>query len=283
MRRLDSNSFRKKIFLWYRIHGRHSLPWRRTRDPYRIFVSEVMLQQTQMARVLPKYKAWLKVFPNWSSLARAPFTKVLKLWHGLGYNRRARFMKSTAEELMVKYKGQLPETLRELELLPGIGPYTARAIRCFAYGACEPFIETNIRRVVIHSFFPSRQSRISDKDILRILKEVEPRTQKREWYWALMDYGAVLPSHNKSNPNVRSRAYKKQSRFEGSTRYVRAVIVKALIEKKKLTLSEVKKVVRGNPYTIPFIKNGALDTILQGLEKDRILMYNNRYWAVRHE
>lgn len=274
--------FQKKIFSWYRTHGRDTLPWRRTRDPYRIFISEIMLQQTQISRVLPKYREWIRVFPDWRALSRAPFPNVLRAWQGLGYNRRARYLRDSARIVVEKYRGLLPDSPEKLEKLPGIGRYSARAISCFAFGKCEPFVETNIRRVIIHEFFSSNEKDIADKNVLAFLARLEPRTKKSDWYLALMDYGADLKGRF-PNPNQRGKFYVRQSRFEGSARYVRAAIVKALLTKKHFSERGLLDILKSNPHIMPYLKSGKWKEILSALEKDRILVYNNGQWKIAED
>ena len=238
-----------------------------------------MLQQTQVSRVLPKYREWIRVFPSWRALERAPFPKVLRAWQGLGYNRRARYLSDSAQFVVEKYRGRLPNSPEELEKLPGIGRYSSRAILCFAFGKCEPFIETNIRRAIIHEFFPSSEKDIVDEKILEILASLEPHKRKKDWYFALMDYGAGLKRHF-PNPNQRGKSYVRQTRFEGSTRYVRAAIVKTLLAKKRLSEQELLGALRSNPSIMPHIKSGKWKEILTALEKDGILVYNNSQWKI---
>lgn len=147
---MTAPQFRRLVWAHYKKHGRHELPWRKTHDPYRILVSEVMLQQTQVQRVQPYYREFLKQFPTARRLAEAPLSEVLKAWQGLGYNRRAKMLHAAAKEIA---KHGMPKTALELEKLPGVGPYTARAVATFAYDADEILIETNIRTVVFHHFF----------------------------------------------------------------------------------------------------------------------------------
>ncbi len=281
MRRLANERFRLRVFGHYRARGRHNLPWRPTRNPYQIFVSELMLQQTQISRVLPKYQEWLWIFPNWRAVAKAPFPKVLRAWHGLGYNRRARYLKESAKIAVEKYHGRLPSDSFELEKFPGIGHYSARAIACFAFDRCEPFIETNIRRAIIHEFFPKQRTRISDKEILSILGRLEPRAKKREWYWALMDYGNEISRNQKENSNTRSKLYVRQSRFEGSRRYARARIVQALITAGVSSEAELVRTFRSDRHMKRCLEVGVFRGLLRSLEKDEILVYNNRQWMIR--
>ncbi len=215
--------FRTLVWRQYRAHGRHNLPWRHTRDLYRILVSEVMLQQTQVERVLPFYTRFIKRFPTARKLAQASLSEVLKSWQGLGYNRRAKMLHAAAKEIWM-HKSL---TVTELEALPGVGPYTARAVSAFAYNADVIFIETNIRTAVIHHFFPNKKE-VPDKLIARTLAQVFPKGRAREWYSALMDYGARLKRSGVSH-NARSRQYTKQSKFAGSLREARGAILRELI------------------------------------------------------
>jgi len=217
---------RREIWKYYRGHKR-DLPWRRTSDPYKIMVSEIMLQQTQVARVIPKYKAFLKKFPNVALLAKATPKDVLVFWQGLGYNRRALNLHKVAQILVEKYKGKVPLSADELQKLPGIGPYTARAVAAFAHNADVVFIETNLRTVVTHHFFP-RKKVVSDKELLAILEKAFPKGKSREWYAALMDYGAHL-KRSGVRLNAKAKGYKKQKVFRGSSREARGAILKALV------------------------------------------------------
>lgn len=214
-------SFRKAVLDHYRKRGRHELPWRKTRDPYRILVSEVMLQQTQVERVIPYYESWMKRFPTPAKLAKAPLSSVLRAWQGLGYNRRAKNLQLAAKEIV--RLGTFPE---DLETLPGVGPYTARAVKAFAYNEDAVFVETNIRTAVIHHFFP-RKDTVEDKEILAILEKALPKGKSRKWHSALMDYGSHL-KRSGVRLNAKAKGYKKQEPFEGSRRQVRGAIVKAL-------------------------------------------------------
>jgi A/G-specific adenine glycosylase len=189
------------------------------RDSYRILVSEIMLQQTQVERVLDKYKVFIRIFPDFSSLAVAPLADILKVWQGLGYNRRAVALQKIAISVMKESRGRLPVTREELLKLPGIGKYTASAILTFACNQPNIFIETNIRRVFIHFFFRDREN-ISDAEILPLIEMTLDAGNPREWYYALMDYGAMLKK-TVENPNRKSSHYKKQAPFHGSNRQLR--------------------------------------------------------------
>lgn len=218
--------FRRVAWAYSRAHGRHDLPWRQTQDPYRILVSEVMLQQTQVERVVPFYTKFIKTFPTASKLAVAPLSDVLKLWQGLGYNRRAKMLHQAAKALAER---GMPREVQEWEELPGVGPYTARAVAAFAYNRDVILVETNIRTAVIQQFFRGKK-KVSDAEIEKILERVLPRGRAREWYSALMDYGAHLKRSGVSH-NARSVGHTKQSRFAGSLREARGAILRELAVK----------------------------------------------------
>lgn len=193
-----------------------------------------MLQQTQVARVLEKYPEFLKAFPTVQALAEAPLSQVLGVWQGMGYNRRALALKRLAEEVATKHKGKIPRGREELEALPGIGSYTAGAVRAFAFNEPEVFIETNIRRIFIHHFFNER-GEVSDKEIMPLVEATLDHTRPREWYWALMDYGSQLPKITTTNSNKKSKHYVVQKPFKGSHRQVRGKVLKFLAAKGKCT------------------------------------------------
>ncbi len=230
----DKNKIRKfKRIIWahYKKYGRHDLPWRTTTNPYRIIVSELMLQQTQVARVIEKYSAFLKLFPTVQALANAPLSRVIAAWSGLGYNRRAKYLHQLAREVIQTHNSAFPRTVEELRTLPGIGPYTAGVVAAFAYNQAVPIIETNIRTVYLHHFF-SDKSNISDKQLLTDIETTLDKKRPREWYWALMDYGSYLKQQGVI-AHRSSAHYKKQNTFLGSRRQVRGAIVRALIASKR--------------------------------------------------
>lgn len=227
--RQKEHLFRSRVRRYYRLH-RRSMPWRETRDPYRIFVSEIMLQQTQVARVLEKYPSFVRALTSFRALAAASAREVLFLWQGLGYNRRALFLHRAAQVITRDHRGLLPCDHATLRTLPGIGEATAGSLLAFAYNAPAPFIETNIRRVYLHHFFPGR-SGVSDKEILPFVERTLDSKNPREWYYALMDYGAML-AKTVPNPNVRSASYSRQKGFKGSVREARGAILKILLREK---------------------------------------------------
>lgn len=185
-----------------------------------------MLQQTQAPRVVEKFKLFVKTFPDFKSLAAAPFKDILTVWQGLGYNRRAMGLKKLAEIIVSEYKGKLPKTPKELVGLPWIGPHTAGSIAAYAYNYPSIFIETNIRSVFIHEFFGDKTD-VTDTELLPYVEVTVDKNAPREWYNALMDYGAMLKEIYK-NPSRRSKHYVKQSKFEGSNRKLRGMILRDL-------------------------------------------------------
>jgi A/G-specific adenine glycosylase len=183
---------RSALLEWFAAAGR-DLPWRNTRDPYRIMVSEIMLQQTQVDRVLPKYRAFLETFPSLEALAEAPTAEVIRAWAGLGYNRRAVNMQRAARAVVNEYGGQFPRDLAALLNLPGVGPYTAGAIACFAFEQDVAFMDTNIRRV-IHRLFvgPEEYGSAGDARLLAIGQAAVPPSHAWAWNQALMELGALI-------------------------------------------------------------------------------------------
>lgn len=221
--------FQSMILEFYRQEGR-SFPWRETRDPYAILVSELMLQQTQTERVVPKYRSWLEAFPTAADLAAAPFPQVLAAWSGLGYNRRAGYLQEACRQVVQELGGVFPSTAKELQRLKGVGAYTAGAVAAFAFNSPEVFIETNIRSVYLFLFFPAGNTggqRVADAQLMPLIETTLYRPDPRVWYYALMDYGAALKKST-ANPNRQSRHYSRQSRFEGSLRQARGAIVRQL-------------------------------------------------------
>ena len=202
------------------------MPWRKTKDPYKILVSEVMLQQTQVERVKPFYKNFLERFPTAHALAKAPLEDVLKAWQGLGYNRRAKMLQSTAKVVVEQYRSKFPKDIARLEELPGIGPYTARAIAALAFNQDAILLETNTRTAILHHFFARKKS-ISDTQVSKVLEQILPKGRGREWNLALMDYGAYLKQSGVRS-NAKSKHYTKQSRFPGSSREARGAILREL-------------------------------------------------------
>lgn len=245
---LVESDFQKTVLEYYK-NNKRNLPWRAPvlngrMDPYQIMVSEVMLQQTQAARVVNKYNQFLKAFPTIDALAEASLGDVLLQWQGLGYNRRAKYLRDAAIEVVQNYEGKLPTTVEGLKKLPGIGVNTAAAIVAYAYNEPVAFVETNIRAVYIYHFFADHDEKVSDKQILEAVERTLLRDNPREWYWALMDYGTYIKKQFGSH-NDRSKHYVKQSVFHGSTRQIRGQVLREL-SRKPQTVDALKEVISDN-------------------------------------
>ncbi len=202
------------------------MPWRQDTRPYYVLVSELMLQQTQVDRVIPKFNAFIAAFPSIDKLASASLSDVLTLWNGLGYNRRAKFLHMAAQAIVQRHGGVVPSDTKELVDLPGVGPNTAGAIRAYGFNLPAHFIETNVRTVYFYHLFQD-QTDVSDKELLHIVEETADREHPREWHWALMDYGTFLKK-NGAGGLSKSKHYKKQSMLKGSLREVRGMILREL-------------------------------------------------------
>ncbi len=202
------------------------MPWRQDTRPYYVLVSEIMLQQTQVDRVVPKFEAFVKEFPDVQSLADASLSDVLRLWSGLGYNRRAKFLYEAARKIMSDYNGEFPETYEGLVSLPGVGVNTAGAILAYSFNKPSIFIETNVRTVYFHHYF-EEDAQVTDRELKRVVEETIDKETPREWYWAIMDYGTYLKRQGVGRIN-KSSHYKKQSALKGSVREVRGQILKEL-------------------------------------------------------
>lgn len=232
------SAFKRKLRSFYKAH-RRSFPWRETCRAYEILVSEIMLQQTQTERVRGFYDRFLKVFPTTKKLAAAPTPLLLAHWKGLGYNRRAFSLRAAAQMIEEKHAGNVPESLEELLELPGIGKYTAQAIQAFAFNKPAVMIETNIRTVLIHEFYPRKRT-VSDQELETLLLKLAPRKNSRNWYYAMMDYGVWLKSQG-IKTHRKSKHYKKQSAFKGSRRELRGLVLKILLSDKCATIQKIVK------------------------------------------
>ena len=202
------------------------MPWRQDTRPYYVLVSELMLQQTQVDRVIPKFEAFIARFSDEAALAGAPLGDVLALWNGLGYNRRAKYLHDAAKMIMTDFAGEFPATTAELETLPGVGPNTAGAIMTYAFNKPVVFIETNVRTVYFHHFVAD-SDKISDRELRQVVKTTMDGENPREFYWQLMDYGTWLKKQGAGKIRL-SAHYVKQSPLKGSVREIRGQIVKAL-------------------------------------------------------
>lgn len=262
------NRFKRTVNAYYKKNKR-DFPWRQTSDPYKILVSEIMLQQTQAPRVVAKYRQFIKRFPTSTSLAKASPRTVLKYWSGLGYNRRALLLQKTAQTINKNYAGIIPSDTERLKSLPAIGPYTAAAIGVFAFNQPRVLIETNVRTVFIHHFFP-RSTQVTDAKILPLIEQTLDQPNPRRWYTALMDYGAMLKK-TMPNPSRRSRHHTKQSTFAGSNRQLRGMILRALLKQK--TMSQANLATACSPFDARQIKFALTQLLNEQLIKQR----NGRY------
>ena len=267
----DLQLFSETVWEYYRTNSRELL-WRTPEsdgifDPYKIMVSEIMLQQTQVSRVTTKYMEFLDRFPTVVTLAASSFSDVLLVWSGLGYNRRAKFLLAAAQAIMNEYDGMFPRSAKELETLPGIGKNTAAAIRVYAFNYPDVFIETNIRSVYIHHFFKDRE-KVTDKELLPIIEASIDRDNPREWYWALMDYGTYIKATH-GNASRSSANYKKQSVFEGSRRQLRARILRSLLEGPKQL-----------DYFLENYDDERLDSVLEDLERESLIVRINKRFTL---
>ena len=237
------------------------MPWREQPTLYYVLVSELMLQQTQVARVLPKFAEFTARFPDFEALAAASLDQVLVAWQGLGYNRRAKFLHQTAQAIM---QGAPTATQADLTKLPGIGPNTAGAIMNYTYNHPTPFIETNIRTVYFHHFF-AEASAVTDKQLLNLVATTMDQDNPCQWFWALMDYGTELKRQGRGRLTT-SRHYKKQSRFEGSLRQMRGEIIRRQAAGE--TLEDIVQALSSDPRFVP---------ALEGLQRDGLLVGRGKY------
>jgi len=269
---LDSDqvkAFQQLIWDFYKKYGR-VFAWRFASDPYYIFVSEVMLQQTQTNRVEKKYAEFVTVFPTLDSLARASVRDLLTVWQGLGYNRRALYLHTSAQKIMQDYGGSIPDNPDILVTLPGIGKATAASICAFAFNIPTVFIETNIRTVFIDSFFKEQET-IHDQQILSLVAATLDKNNSREWYYALMDYGVYLKK-TYPNPSKKSAHYAVQSKFEGSDRQIRGMIIRLLTERERLTIEQIVQMTQK--------KFDKVELVIQTLIQDRLIKQENDYISI---
>ena len=224
------SSFQTVIKDYYREYGR-VFPWRETTDPYHILVSEFMLQQTQTSRVVDKYNEFLTAFPDVFQLARSPFREVLRVWQGLGYNRRALALHKAAGEIADRFYGQVPDDPILLHQLPGVGEYTASAMIAIAFNKPAIVLDTNIRTVYLYFFFRETET-VGKNEIVPFIEATLDHDSPREWYYALFDYGAMLKRENKDREAGKRR---KQSTFRGSDREIRGNILRLLLDTEKMT------------------------------------------------
>jgi len=242
------------------------MPWRDDTRPYYVLVSELMLQQTQVERVVPKFTAFIEAFPNEKILAQASLGDVLKLWQGLGYNRRAKFLHDSAKKIVDEYDGIFPQTKEPLMTLPGVGPNTAGAIIAYSFNQPAVFIETNIRTVYFYHFFETSE-KVADSDIARLVEETLDTAYPRQFYWAIMDYGSWLKRQGLGGLS-QSKHYKKQSALIGSVREVRGRII-TLLSNDTVSISGLKKQLK---------TDDRFELALDGLMRDGLVSETNQYF-----
>lgn len=245
------------------------MPWRKTKNPYKIFVSEIMLQQTQVDRVIPKYQTFIKQFPSCIALAQTSLGEVLRTWQGLGYNRRAQMLHQCAQVIVAEHRGKMPSEYTALIALPGIGPYTAGAIMAFAFEQPAILIETNIRSVYLHHFFHN-VTNVMDHELIPYIERTLNREKVREWYYALMDYGVYIKK-TYGNPNTRSNHYAQQSPFKDSDRYIRGAILRYLTSHHSCTRAQLLRAIS--------VEDIRIDAQLQKLQMEGMIALptKNRY------
>jgi len=281
----DLRTFVARVVAHGREHYR-DLPWRRTRDPYAVLVSEVMLQQTQVPRVVGRYDAWLAEFPTADALAAAPLARVLEEWQGLGYNRRAIALHKAAERIAERFAGTVPTEEAALLSLPGVGPATAAGIRAFALDQPAVYLETNVRAAVLHELFADEDG-VPDREIVPLVTAAMMEAGRqgispRDWYYALLDYGAHL-KRSRPNPSRRSAHHTRQSRFEGSRRQKRAWLLREVLARPDLPAEEYAAALAtaerdaGRDAPDP----GEAAGILADLEREGFLGRDGERWSVR--
>ncbi|MDD5110080.1 MAG: Fe-S cluster assembly protein HesB [Patescibacteria group bacterium] len=255
---------RRRLFAWYRRHGQHDFIWRQHPTPYRVLVAEVMLQQTQVERVEPKYRRFLRRYPNIRSLARARTRELLSLWSGLGYNRRALHLRECAQQIVERHGGKIPSDPALLRQLPGVGPYTAAAINVFARNFDTVCVDVNVRRVLIHEF--KLPHHLNHRALEAVALQAMPAGRAREWHSALMDYGRMVATSRKTG--VKSRG-KKPGAYVGSSRYYRGKIIGMLLQRKRLSFRAV-----ADPLHLPEIE---VKKITRRMERDGLVVIRGGY------
>lgn len=265
---VHATQFRRLITAFYTRAGR-DLPWRRTALPYHVLVSEIMLQQTQVERVARIFPRFIKAFPDFASLARAPLRNVLRIWHGMGYNRRALALKKISEIVMSEYDGQLPHSPELLRRLPGIGPATAASIAAFAFNSPTVLLETNIRTVFIHYFFPRRKA-VRDNELSSLVALTLDKRNPRRWYNALMDLGTMLKARY-GNPSRRSAHHRPQTQFQGSDRQLRGAILRALTDAPRTLPALCTLCATGRERLAP---------ILDALQRDGLIQHSRKCYRI---
>jgi A/G-specific adenine glycosylase len=267
------DAFKEAVYSNYK-ESKRTFPWRTNTNPWGILVSEFMLQQTQTERVVEYWNKWMNKWPTPKMFHKASLEDALRAWSGLGYNRRCCHLKDCARRIVREYDGEIPDKPGDLEQLQGIGPYTARAVPCFAYNVPTVFIETNIRAAVLHFFF-KEEDKVKDKELLPILKTCLDQNDPRTWYWALMDYGAALKRLT-PNPNRRSAHYTRQSPFAGSFRQLRGAVIRALVQDGPADKEELRR-------RSGIERDEDLYLAVNALEKELMVAEVNGIYQIREE
>lgn len=242
--------------------------WREIDDPYAVLLSEIMLQQTQTARVERYFEDWMQRFPSIDALSAASTTDILSAWQGLGYNRRGLMLKKLADEVAETRAGALPETYEEMLKLPGVGPATAAGVMAFAHNMPSAYLETNVRTVVLHELMPEHDE-VSDKIVTEIVKRAsvcagELGIDARAWNYALLDYGVWLKK-NYPNPSRRSKHHTKQSKFEGSHRQKRAALLREILSQPGMNVSELEARL---PWSLDEFEEALNDLLKEGFVEE---------------
>jgi A/G-specific adenine glycosylase len=255
-----------KVLTWFHEFGKW-FPWRDIDDPYHVFLSECMLQQTQAHRVISYYERFIQEFPKVGDLASASRSTILSMWSGLGYNNRAIRLHQCAKIITERFGGEIPKDRETLLELPGIGTYTANAILAFAFNEDVPVIDTNIRRVLIYELGLSED--ITHRRLEAVALQVLPKGRAREWYSALMDYGSSVLTAREAKISPKT----KQPRFEGSTRQARGEVLRILLERKSVSYQELEQL----------LMREDLGEVIKGMEKDHLLHQEDGWVVLKEE
>lgn len=257
--------FQQKIFSYYE-QNRRTLPWRKTTNPYKILLSEIMLQQTQVDRVITYYEKWTKKWPTVKNLANAHREEILEYWMGLGYNNRAVNLHKGAKAIVEKFNGNVLQAMEYFQHVPGVGPYTSAAVQIFSANKDLVTVDTNIRRILIHEF--SLDEKTNDKELWDLAQKCLPKGRSRDWHNALMDYGATLLTSRKTGIKPKTQ----QSKFEGSDRQIRAKILKFLLIKKEASFEELQELTKAKKERLQKITAKMVkDTLIRKKEDGYIL------------
>jgi A/G-specific adenine glycosylase len=259
--------FQNEVFSFYHSQGR-SLPWRKTTDPYKILLSEYMLQQTQVSRVIHYYEKWITKWPTIIFLAGASRKNVLQAWMGLGYNSRGINLHRAAQKIVDDYDGDVVQAMKHYKDIPGVGKYTSRAVQIFATNADIVTVDTNIRRILIYRF--QLAENIPDTELWTLAEQCLPHGSSRDWHNALMDYGALFLTSKKTGIPPKT----KQLRFQGSDRQIRAKILRQLINQ-PLSSTDISKKYDVDPKR--------LELIIDKMVKQTLIVKKNNCYYINEK